>query len=120
MGPQYAVDTNLGLDRLLRFVNSENQPSLAVVRPLPQTRSGLRRYFGWMVAATVLLVLGSGWLFRDSLRYQRHSTGYGQTQTLRLADGTQVTLNANSTLRVPRSQTEIDINSNLLPQNPGY
>lgn len=57
----------------------------------------------WLAAASVLLVLGvSGWVFRDALLYQTVQTGFGQTHTLTLPDGSAVTLNANSSLRFPR------------------
>jgi transmembrane sensor len=64
-------------------------------------RPGWYRWGGWLVAASVLLAL-TGWLGRDTLRYQTYQTAYGQTQTLQLPDGSRVTLNANSKLRLPR------------------
>ncbi|GAB2564456.1 FecR family protein [Spirosoma areae] len=57
----------------------------------------------WLAAASVLLLLGlGGWLFRDVLLYQTVQTGFGQTRTLTLPDGSAVMLNANSSLRFPR------------------
>ena len=56
----------------------------------------------WAAAAVVLLVLSAGlgwWAFKDNaaLTYQ---TAYGKIQEIRLADGSVVTLNANSTLKI--------------------
>ncbi|MEI7583943.1 FecR domain-containing protein [Runella sp.] len=57
----------------------------------------------WMVAASFVLgILMSGWIFKDSFLYQIHSTAFGETKSLYLSDSTKVTLNANSSLRVPR------------------
>lgn len=57
----------------------------------------------WLMAATLVLVLVLGsWLFRNPLRYQTVRTGYGETRTLTLSDGSVVTLNANSSVRYPR------------------
>lgn len=58
---------------------------------------------GWRIAASLVLVsLASAFLFRSQLLYKSYRTAYGQTATYRLSDGTSVTLNANSVLRVPR------------------
>ncbi|MBO0930233.1 FecR family protein [Fibrella aquatilis] len=58
----------------------------------------------WLLsmAASLLLVLGLGYLTRGRWAYDRYETPYGQTKTLQLADGSDVTLNAHSSLRVPR------------------
>lgn len=58
---------------------------------------------GWAIAASVALVLGlTGGLLRDRLLYQTVQTGYGEVQTVALPDGSEVTLNGNSSLRYPR------------------
>jgi transmembrane sensor len=54
------------------------------------------------MAASVLLTVGAVWWFRDPLIYRTYQTGYGQTTDIFLEDGSKVTLNANSSLRVPR------------------
>jgi len=61
-----------------------------------------RRWLRWGIAASVALLLGSGWVFRDSLLHETHATAYGETRSLTLPDGSLVTLNANSRLRFPR------------------
>ncbi|MVM38926.1 DUF4974 domain-containing protein [Spirosoma sp. HMF3257] len=43
-----------------------------------------------------------GYLNRDLIRYETYRTAYGETKSFRLGDGTNVALNANSTLWVPR------------------
>ncbi len=60
------------------------------------SRSGL-------IAASIVLILMSGaWLFSDALLYKTVQTGFGETQSLTLPDGSTVTLNANSSLRFAR------------------
>lgn len=80
------------------------------------SRSGL-------IAASVLVaLLIGGWLFRDKLLYQTIQTGFGETRSLTLPDGSAVTLNANSSLRflrwfdTPRFATSIA--ANAAHQNP--
>jgi ferric-dicitrate binding protein FerR (iron transport regulator) len=75
--------------------------SSEAVRPLPQASGrGWRR---WLAAASVVLALGLAMgYFREALLFKTYATGYGQTAALVLPDGSHVTLNANSQLRVPR------------------
>ncbi|QIP13256.1 DUF4974 domain-containing protein [Spirosoma aureum] len=57
----------------------------------------------WLAAASIMLIIGlAGWLFRDVLLYQTIRTGFGETKSVALPDGSVVTLNANSSLRFPR------------------
>jgi transmembrane sensor len=57
----------------------------------------------WLMAASILLVAGcSIWLFQDTLRYRTYHTNFGEIKTFTLADGSEVTLNANSVLRLTR------------------
>lgn len=64
-------------------------------RPLWQRR-------WWVAAASVVLLLGVSYLFRDVFLYRTYATEYGMLQNIQLEDGTWVNLNANSTLHVPR------------------
>lgn len=57
----------------------------------------------WSIAASLLFFLSIGlWLFRDSINYTTYQTAYGEVKSFVLTDGTQVTLNANSSFKVPR------------------
>ncbi|MBD2702262.1 FecR domain-containing protein [Spirosoma sp. BT702] len=75
-------------------VTETQQPT--IIRPLfAQPR--------WLVAAAVLLcLLGGLYASRTYWLYQTIETAYGETRPLTLSDGSHVTLNAHSTLRVPR------------------
>lgn len=73
---------------------------------LPPTGSNARTitWYGYRVAATVALLLAallSGWYFYANSRIT-YATAYGQKRTVVLPDGSAVTLNADSRLRVPR------------------
>lgn len=90
------------------FERRISQPgSLPVGKPdtagTPDTRSSGRGTRWWLAAASVLLLLGlGGGYFQQALLYKTYATGYGQTTSLVLPDGSRVALNANSQLRVPR------------------
>ena len=68
--------------------------------PAPVTLRRLYPFYRLAVAAAVILVLLVGGWYKS--RFVTYETAYGQVTTTRLADGSRVTLNANSTLRVPR------------------
>ncbi|MFN8356722.1 MAG: FecR domain-containing protein [Spirosomataceae bacterium] len=59
-------------------------------------------WYRWIIAASVLMLAGLSFLFKDEILFQHYHTEFGQTQSIQLTDGSQVTLNANSTLKVPR------------------
>ncbi|MEA5257701.1 FecR domain-containing protein [Arcicella aquatica] len=60
-------------------------------------------WFKWTSAAVILMFSGLALYFqRDHLIYQVYQTAYGETQSISLPDGSNVTLNANSTLKLKR------------------
>ncbi|MVM28568.1 DUF4974 domain-containing protein [Spirosoma sp. HMF4905] len=78
----------------------ESQPFLAVSR-----NPGWWSYYNHkMVAAIVLITLIGASVFglKGVIFYKTIQVGYGQTQQVKLTDGSLVTLNANSSLRFPR------------------
>ncbi|MBN8824926.1 MULTISPECIES: FecR family protein [unclassified Spirosoma] len=104
--PQFIADDRKALERhrqrmlggVAREVETESTPIEE-----PVTHQLGSTWYRWLVAASVsLLMLVGGYVFRDSIRYTTFETGFGQTRSLTLSDGSQITLNANSSLRVPR------------------
>ncbi|MFC5411919.1 FecR family protein [Larkinella bovis] len=93
---------------LQRFVEHMATNTVPVSEPVvgdPSVLGLVRSWFSvrWVVAASVLFLLTfSAWLGRDWLLCQTYRTGFGETRTLQLTDGSRVVLNANSELDVPR------------------
>lgn len=106
--PLYQPDVEKPLSRFVSHMHGKSTPE--AVEPTNQAGVGEvlavalnRRHWGWMAAAVgVILLMSLGWLNRGSILYQTYQTAYGEIRTLQLTDGSTVTLNANSTLRVPR------------------
>ena len=101
--PQYLTELPEAIERFHTFADrfDENPefafPSKETLLPAPQ------RIGAWMIAACVVLgLLAGAWFFQDMFIYQTHTTAFGETKSLLLSDLTKVTLNANSSLRVPR------------------
>ncbi|QHV96893.1 FecR family protein [Spirosoma endbachense] len=101
---QYLADEDVALRRLSNKIEvwEQQQHPLSTeeqqvpVRPLPISPR-------WLVAASVMLCLLAGlYAGRQQLLYQTLETDFGETNQLTLPDGSKVTLNAHSTLRIPR------------------
>ena len=104
--PQFTANASEALQRHQQRI--ANQPvetdllqtaysSEPVLRGLKPAR------FWWMVAASISIVcLLTGLIFKEAILYTTYKTAFGKTRSFTLTDGSQVTLNANSMLRVPR------------------
>jgi ferric-dicitrate binding protein FerR (iron transport regulator) len=100
--PQYVADTTSALERFRQVM--DEPLSTPVPAALLPARTGWRLFSPWLVAASLILFIGvTGWLFREPILYQSYTTHFGQLKTVQLPDGSQVILNANSSLRVPRT-----------------
>jgi ferric-dicitrate binding protein FerR (iron transport regulator) len=102
--PQFMPDSEQGLASYLTILEGT---SASLLRPaqqeapiLPQPSKSVN---WWPWAASVVFLLGIiiFWL-RKPIFYQSYQTAYGETKRLELEDRTVVTLNANSTLYLPR------------------
>lgn len=97
--PQYVADPEVAMDRHRARMAQQNENEVETEEFVVERRISSR----FMMAASIaFLVLLGGWVFRENILYKTHSTAYGQTRTLKLEDGSQVVLNANSSLKVPR------------------
>jgi transmembrane sensor len=98
---QYTTDTSEALNRhrirMEKTVRNETQQ-------LPEQKKHFRAFrLRWLAAASLALVLlAVGGLYQAIWQYKTYATDYGQTLSFSLPDGSQVTLNANSSLRIPR------------------
>lgn len=56
----------------------------------------------WGIAAAFLIIICGAVLAKDWILYKNYSTQFGETMTIILDDESQVVLNANTSLKVPR------------------
>ncbi|RAJ95803.1 FecR family protein [Larkinella arboricola] len=103
--PLYLPETDHALHRYRQHM--ENRPVVDGVVQQPDQSGHTTRnrpfWTRWLVAASALILLGlTGWLYRKTLLYESYRTDFGETRMFELADGSRVTLNANSLLQVPR------------------
>ncbi|RAJ93041.1 FecR family protein [Larkinella arboricola] len=97
--PQYVADVQTAMKRHQQRMarKPESNEGTEIEMPVPQ-----HRWYRWIAVASVALLVMGGWMYRDTLLNETYTTAYGQTRRLMLADGSEVTLNANSRLKVPR------------------
>lgn len=102
--PQYLADVTNGIESFHAYTNNSNEELSFENHPTESIKFFKRpSKTVWKVAASLFLGLAiGGWFFKDTIVYQTYTTDFGQTKSLTLNDSTNVTLNANSTLRVPR------------------
>lgn len=99
---QFLPDQSMALKRLNQQVNQESS-KLEISRPNKTKGRGFTRKWGlWLAVASVFMLLVLGFLTRDYIQYKTYKTGFGMTRNIHLADGSEVVLNANSSLRVSR------------------
>lgn len=97
----WQTDVTQEFTQLQERIDSWNQEENNEITSLHKRQLWQRPWFITLsVAASMLLILS--FVFQDKIRYHQYSTAYGALQNLKLEDGTNVTLNANSTLQVPR------------------
>ncbi|MBC7568197.1 MAG: FecR domain-containing protein [Spirosoma sp.] len=94
--PQFLPDVTTAFRRSLQQPSFAEEPTFLPVSRLTWGR--------WLLIASIALalLLGGGYLLREPLLYVRHRTAFGELQTLTLPDGSRVTLNANTQLRLSR------------------
>lgn len=98
---QYIPGKKTFWDIIDQKTNSECRESML----FPEKTTGRKirhRRLLWMVAASILMIIVSGFLLKDDIVYRSYTTSYGETLTIELSDHSEIVLNANSTLKVPR------------------
>lgn len=98
---QVAVDVDQALARYKKVL-AGNEPARATAplarRPMP----GLPGRYARMAVAAIVLVASGVFYYQHYFIYTTYSTDYGMTRDIVLEDGSEVILNANSSLKVPK------------------
>ncbi len=99
--PQYRPDADTAFANIMEQIKQHESGTPPFFEETASSR--LLRWRFWQIAASITLMLGVGaWLFGEPILNKEYTTGYGKTRTIDLSDGSRVTLNANSSLLVPR------------------
>ncbi len=100
---QFIPDETAALEKYrLVMVNNQEAAAVAAVGKIPFWRAWLGGSFFRLAGIAASLLIVSFWIWKDGIFYRQYDTPFGKTVHYTLADGTQVALNANSRLRVPR------------------
>ncbi len=93
-GNRYEADDELILSKIHHNILEEQRSRKEKV---------VKKHPWYWVAAIIVAVLAVGWAYQFffTQRFITQQTAFGETKRIKLADGTAITLNANSTLRYP-------------------
>ena len=103
--PQYLPELESKVEGYVKYLEnrSAQQESLLETKPLSSINHPRRSWLRWLTAATVLLIAGTmGWINQELLFYANYTTGFNESKSLQLSDGSKIVMNANSSLLVPR------------------
>lgn len=99
---QILPDVDAALEKsLLKIEHSEQVFSVTNQTTSPNFFNKNRTWFA--IAATITVCISIGlFLGKNYILYQNYQTTFGEIEKIELSDGSQITLNANSSLKVPR------------------
>lgn len=104
--PQAIADTEERLRHYEKFLyHGDAMPRSASAdrHVAPHSARPVRNLVFWRAACVVLILMLTGiYSFHDIIRYETYASPEGELRSVVLADGSTVTLNANSSIRVPR------------------
>jgi transmembrane sensor len=113
---QFKPDQDKALKSFKAFLQGEEQASRSTVIPGANNKYlNTFRVKAFSIAASVIFLLGvCFYLYSDYIFYDIYSTPYGMTQNILLEDGSEVTLNANSKLKVPKNLLDDEVRQVML------
>src|SRR5690625_727006 len=97
--PQFVPNQEGALQRMQRNVRQTDPRN---IRDKKKDAVNTSFHWFWKIVAGLIIVLITGFLLKDKLLYKTYRADYGMTQIVHLPDGTEIHLNANSTLRASR------------------
>ncbi|GGD45746.1 anti-sigma factor [Emticicia aquatilis] len=101
---EYIANIDGAVDKYYDFLEQyKNNPHNNTVLTATTKQTKKLDWKPWIAAASVLFVVGLSLFFsRNIWKYQTFKTDFGETKSFQLPDGSSVTLNANSSLKIPR------------------
>ncbi len=97
--PQFGPDQEIALDRFRSAMAGGNGTGPHRAGPEAERTSRLGQWL-WLAASIAVITMGIA--FQKQILYKSLESGPGKMVTYRLSEGTEVLLNANSTLLIPR------------------
>ncbi|MET3128306.1 ferric-dicitrate binding protein FerR (iron transport regulator) [Arcicella rosea] len=99
--PQFTPNTQGAFHKLINKMDSSVSDDSQMVIPSKQSKTNTFSSI-LAIAASVLVIIGSVWLMKDYILFKTYKTNYAEVSSFLLEDGSHVSLNANSILKVPR------------------
>ncbi len=99
--PQFIPDTENALDNFLSRISDNDLPLLTINQAKKSPFYKYGKSLIWVAASLILMVL-SYFPAKDIIFYKTYKTAYGEVKKFQLEDRSEIILNANSSLKVPR------------------
>ncbi|MCF0069734.1 FecR domain-containing protein [Dyadobacter sp. CY261] len=100
--PQYLTDVEQAMARHAQRMSEAMAPGRGVLRARSSSPTRIFSQLPWKAAAAIVLMTLLAWQSRNRILNKTYHTHYGETRQVALPDGSSVTLNANSSIAVPR------------------
>lgn len=104
-GPQYLPEMESKIEAYEKFLKGEKRISevgFNKYRNDEPVHSRSLNHSWWWAASVILLLSASFYIMNESFFYKTYTAQNGMIRSVTLQDGSKVTLNANSSIRVPR------------------
>jgi len=99
---QYNSDSERSLDHFFSLTILQNDLYVLDNQRVDVSRGNQSTMLWRSAAAVMLIICAMAWLGRDSFMFKSYKTGFGEVGNYILPDSSEVKLNANSSLRIPR------------------
>ena len=100
--PQFSPRVENAFPQYISLLNNENAEKASPLSPTEKVKYGILKNSWLWGAVAACLLLAAGFVYRKELMYKSLTSENGRIASYRLSDGTQVVLNANSVLQIPR------------------
>jgi transmembrane sensor len=105
--PQYLTNVPDAIERYRKVADDfENATAPDIGISPPTARRTTYPFMPWLRVACILVVMACVWTYQERICFEHYETAAEQIQSWKLRDGTEVTLNSNSLLKVPRYWTD--------------
>lgn len=99
LNPQYNPSLESGYQKFQKMARGHGY---LPVDKSDNKRKYLNQFRIWITVASILALLITGYFLQEKVWYRTVKTGFAETKTVSLSDSSQIVLNANSSVRIPR------------------
>lgn len=100
--PQFSPNTEAAFKKLIKNLDETENVETEIIFESTTRNSSNNYWKALAIAASLFLLVGGIWSIKDFVFFRTYKTDYAEISSFLLEDGSHVSLNVNSTLKVPR------------------